>query len=145
MTFQIPPAEVNLSPFDIVKVSSSSTASHASNFSEKNTDWLTYNSSSQEIETTNSDDMYFNMTVSFHGGSTGYGLYGYEAKQSSDPKQRAYVVPTGFTGSGAGHYHKGADNSYGFSTSFKKVNTYLVAFSYYLETNRSKTIVNRID
>ena len=147
MTYQVisKPSATNRSPFDIVKVQSSSNASHASNFTEKNTNWLNYNSSNQEIESVDSGNLYFNMSVSFHGGSTGYGLYGYEAKQSSDPKQRAYVTPVGFTGYGAGHYFKGPDNSYGFDSSFKKVNTYNVSFNYYLETNRSKTIVNRLE
>lgn len=145
MTYKTKPSATNRSPFDIVKVQSSNTASHNTNFTETNTDWLSYNASSQEIESSDSGDLYFNMAVSFHGGTTGYGLYGFEAKQNSDSKQRAYVTPVGYTGSSAGNYYNGPDNSYGFGSSFKKVNTYNASFSYYLETNRSKTIVNRLE
>lgn len=145
MTYQTKPSSINRSPFDIVKVQSSNTASHDSNFTEKNTNWLNYDSSSNEIQAADSGDLYFNMSVSFHGGTTGYGLYGFEAKQNSDSKQRAYLTPVGYTGSSAGNSYKGPDNSYGFGSSFKKVNTYNLSFSYYLETNRSKTIVNRLE
>lgn len=145
MTYQIKPSTTNRSPFDIVKAQSSNTASHNTNFTETNTNWLNYNASSKEIESVDSGDLYFNMTVSFHGGSTGYGLYGFEANQNSDPKQRGYITPVGYTDYGAGNFYNGPNNSYGFGNSFRKFNHYNISFSYYLETNRSKTVVNRLE